>query len=168
MKKIIALVLVILTIAGCQMYKTKDVAIENKSNYAAIIEVKNFKENDKKILSSAITIPAHKSILLPIYHDGNISLNTGRNTLKQISDNHYEILDVSSVNFTIYNRTNEAISVKDSHNLFDGIASIPALGNTSALVYNPEKLQIYAWVTGTAIPLKVLTDIGAKKIIITY
>ena len=168
MKKIIALVLVILTIAGCQMYKTKDVAIENKSNYAAIIEVKNFKENDKKILSSAITIPAHKSFLLPLYNDGENSLNAGRNTLKQISDNHYEILDVSSVNFTIYNRTNEAISVKDSHNLFDGIASIPALGNTSALVYNPEKLQIYAWVTGTAIPLKVLTDIGAKKIIITY
>ena len=168
MKKIIALVLVILTIAGCQMYKTKDVAIENKSNYAAIIEVKNFKENDKKILSSAITIPAHKSFLLPLYNDGEISLNAGRNTLKQISDNHYEILDVSSVNFTIYNRTNEAISVKDSHNLFDDIASIMPSGNTSALVYNPEKLQIYAWVTGTAIPLKVLTDIGAKKIIITY
>lgn len=168
MKKIIALVLVILTIAGCQMYKTKDVAIENKSNYAAIIEVKNFKENDKKILSSAITIPAHKSFLLPLYNDGEISLNAGRNTLKQISDNHYEILDVSSVNFTIYNRTNEAISVKDSHNLFDDIASITPSGHTSALVYNPEKLQIYAWITGTAIPLKVLTDIGAKKIIITY
>ena len=168
MKKIIALVLVILTIAGCQMYKTKDVASENKSNYAAIIEVKNFKDNDKKILSSAITIPAHKSFLLPLYNDGEISLNAGRNTLKQISDNHYAIWDALPVNFTFHNGTNEAISVKDSHNLFDDIASITPSGDTSALVYNPEKLQIYAWVTGTAIPLKVLTDIGAKKIINTY
>ena len=42
MRKISVLLLLVLALLGCQMYNTKNAIIENKSDYDAIISVKNF------------------------------------------------------------------------------------------------------------------------------
>lgn len=169
MKKIAVLLLLVLVIVGCQMYKTKDVVIENKSHNNATIRVENFKENDKKILSSEIIIPAHRYILLPMYHDGNVTLNIGRNYLKKISNTYYEILNTDSVKFTIYNKTDSPILVKDLNNLFD-IQLVPANGNKPNIdVYNIAKVQPVAITSnGTNLILKVLFSVSGKTIVVSY
>lgn len=165
MKKITVLLLLILTIAGCQMYQTKEVAVDNNSDHIAIIRVENFKEGDKKILSSTITIPAHKSILLPMYHDGNITLKAGRNQLKTISNTRYEILNAGSVQFTIYNKTDFPVVVSDLNNLFDtqNIGANTNIPNVN--VYNMERIQPRA-ITNNGAILKV--HVYERNIIVSY
>lgn len=142
MKKIAVLLLLVLALMGCQMYKTKDTIIENKSDYAATVDAKNFKENEKQILSYKFTVDAGKSLLLPMYDNGAVSLvSIGRNYLNKITDTRYEILNVPSVSFTVYNKTNEDnIVLSDANALFD----TQTLAKDTALqiqVYNPEKIR---------------------------
>ena len=166
MKKITILLLLVLALAGCQMYKTKDTIIENKSDYAATVDAKNFKEDEKQISSYKFTVDAGKSLSLPMYDNGDVSLvSIGRNYLNKVSNTQYEILNAQSVTFTIYNTIDKKIRVSDIHNLFDA-KTLNEGQTSSAQIFNPQKIQPLAVSIPDNIILKV--DIQGKKIIIKY
>ena len=166
MKKITILLLLVLALAGCQMYKTKDTIIENKSDYAATVDARNFKEDEKQILSYKFTVDSGKSLLLPMYDNGDVSLvSIGRNYLNKVSNTQYEILNAQSVTFTIYNTIDKKIRVSDIHNLFDA-QTLNEGQTSSAQIFNPQKIQPLAVSIPDNIILKV--DIQGKKIIIKY
>ena len=167
MKKIAVLLLLVIMIAGCQMYKTKDTIIENKSSYAATVDAKNFKENEKQILSYKFTVDAGKSLVLPMYNNGDISLvSIGRYYLNKVSDTRYEILDAQSVSFAVYNKTNEDnVILSDSNALFD----TQILTHNAEIhidVFNSTNIRPIAIVKTTKIILQ--TEIQHNKIIIKY
>ena len=165
-KKIAVLLLLVLALAGCQMYKTKDTIIENKSDYAATVDARNFKEDEKQILSYKFTVDSGKSLLLPMYDNGDVSLvSIGRNYLNKVSNTQYEILNAQSVTFTIYNTIDKKIRVSDIHNLFDA-QTLNEGQTSSAQIFNPQKIQPLAVSIPDNIILKV--DIQGKKIIIKY
>ena len=166
MKKISVLLLLALVLLGCQMYNTKNAIIENKSDYDAIISVKNFKENEKKILSSSITVNAKKSLSLPLYNDGDISLmSISRNYINKVTDTHYQILNMSPVIFTVYNKTNENnIILRDMNALFD-TQILTKDKDVQIQVYNPEKVNPIAF-DSKGIVLQVKTR--GRSMVVTY
>lgn len=166
MKKISILLLLALALLGCQMYNTKNTIIENKSDYDAIISVKNFKENEKKILSSSITVNAKKSLSLPLYNDGDISLmSISRNYINKVTDTHYQILNMSPVIFTVYNKTNENnIILRDMNTLFD-TQILTKDKDVQIQVYNPEKVNPIAF-DSKGIVLQVKTR--GRSMVVTY
>ena len=166
MKKISILLLLALALLGCQMYNTKNTIIENKSDYDAIISVKNFKENEKKILSSSITVNAKKSLSLPLYNDGDISLmSISRNYINKVTDTHYQILNMSPVIFTVYNKTNENnIILRDMNTLFD-TQILTKAKDVQIQVYNPEKVNPIAF-DSKGIVLQVKTR--GRSMVVTY
>ena len=164
MKKIAVLLLLVLALAGCQMYKTKDTIIENKSDYAATVDAKNFKENEKQILSYKFTVDAGKSLLLPMYDNGDVSLvSIGRNYLNEVTDTRYEILNAQPVSFIVYNTINKKVRLSDMHSLFD-TQTINEEQTIPIQIFNPEKIQPIAVSDGVV--LKV--DVQNQKIIIKY
>lgn len=166
MKKIAVLLLLVLALAGCQMYKTQDTVIENKSDYAAIVDVKNFKENEKQILSYKFTVDAGKSLLLPMYDNGDVSLvSIGRNYLNKVSNTRYEILNGQSVIFTVYNKTNESdIVLRDVNALFD-TQTLAKDAEIQIQVYNPLNIQPIA-INSKGVMLQV--KVQARSIIVLY
>lgn len=166
MKKITVLLLLVVALAGCQMYKTKDTIIENKSNYTATVDAKNFKENDKQILSYKFTVGAGKSLLLPMYTNGDVSIvSIGRNYLKKVTDTHYEILNATPVIFTIYNTVNKKVTLSEVHGLFD--TQILDENQTATMqVFNPDKMKPLSVSISDGIVLRA--DIQHDKIIIKY
>lgn len=166
MKKIVVLLLLVLAMAGCQMYKTKDTIIENKSKYAATVDARNFKEDEKQILSYKFTVDSGKSLLLPMYDNGDVSLvSIGRNYLNKVTDTHYEILNALPVSFTIYNTIDKKVILSDIHSLFDA-QTLNGKQTTSVQIFNPQKIQLLAVSVPDSIILKV--DIQDKKIIIKH
>lgn len=166
MKKIVVLLLVVLAVAACQMYKTSDTIIANKSNYKATVGIKNFKENEKKILNSSTTINASKSVVLPMYNDGDISLvSIGRNYLHKVTDTRYEILNAPSVAFTVYNKTDEdRVILSDTNALFD--SQILAKGAEIQInVFNSENIKPVA-ISSKGLVLQV--KIQGRTMVITY
>ncbi|MGP1443861.1 hypothetical protein [Treponema sp.] len=164
MKKIAVLLLLVLALAGCQMYKTKDTIIENKSDYVATVDAKNFKENDKQILSYKFTVSAGKSLLLPMYTNGDVSIvSIGRNYLKKVTDTHYEILNAQPVSFIVYNTINKKVRLSDMHNLFD-TQTINEEQTIHMQIFNPEKIQPIAVSGGVVLK----ADVQNQKIIIKY
>lgn len=166
MKKISVLLLLALVLLGCQMYNTKNAIIENKSDYDAIISVKNFKENEKKILSSSITVNAKKSLSLPLYNDGDISLmSISRNYINKVTDTHYQILNMSPVIFTVYNKTDEdRVILSDTNALFD--SQILAKGAEIQInVFNSENIKPVA-INHKGLVLQV--KIQARTMVVTY
>ena len=164
MKKIAVLLLLVLALAGCQMYKTKDTIIENKSDYAATVDAKNFKEHEKQILSYKFTVDAGKSLLLPMYDNGDVSLvSIGRNYLNKVTDTRYEILNTHPVSFIVYNTINKKVRLSDMHGLFD-TQTINEEQTIPIQIFNPEKIQPIAVSDGVV--LKV--DVQNQKIIIKY
>ena len=166
MKKIAVLLLLVLALAGCQMYKTQDTVIENKSDYAAIVDVKNFKENEKQILSYKFTVDAGKSLLLPMYDNGDVSLvSIGRNYLNKVSNTRYEILNGQSFIFTVYNKTNESdIALRDVNALFD-TQTLAKDAEIQIQVYNPLNIQPIA-INSKGVMLQV--KVQARSIIVLY
>lgn len=166
MKKIAVLLLLVLALAGCQMYKTQDTVIENKSDYAAIVDVKNFKENEKQILSYKFTVDAGKSLLLPMHDNGDVSLvSIGRNYLNKVSNTRYEILNGQSVIFTVYNKTNESdIVLRDVNALFD-TQTLAKDAEIQIQVYNPLNIQPIA-INSKGVMLQVKAQ--ARSIIVLY
>ena len=166
MKKIAVLLLLVLALAGCQMYKTQDTVIENKSDYAAIIDVKNFKENEKQILSYKFTVDAGKSLLLPMYDNGDVSLvSIGRNYLNKVSNTRYEILNGQSVIFTVYNKTNESdIVLRDVNALFN-TQTLAKDAEIQIQVYNHLNIQPIA-INSKGVMLQV--KVQARSIIVLY
>ena len=164
MKKIVFLLLLVLALAGCQMYRTKDTVIENKSDYTATIHAKNFKENEKKILMYGFRINAGNSLVLPMYNHGGISLGIGRNYLNKITDTHYEILNAQPVDFTVYNKTDEFVVLLDQYSLFD-IQVLLKKQDIKIQIYNPLNIQPRAFY-GDSLSLKV--NIRKDSLIITY
>ena len=166
MKKVAVLLLLVLALAGCQMYKTKDTIIENKSDYAATVDAKNFKENEKQILSYKFTVDAGKSLLLPMYDNGDVSLvSIGRNYLNKVSNTRYEILNGQSVIFTVYNKTNESgIVLRDVNALFD-TQTLAKDAEIQIQVYNPLNIQPIA-INSKGVMLQVKTQ--ARSIIVLY
>lgn len=166
MKKVLVLLLLVLATAGCQMYKTKDTIIENKSAYAATVDAKNFKENEKQILSYKFTVDAGKSLLLPMYDNGDVSfVSIGRNYLNKVSNTHYEILNAQSVSFTVYNKTNEGnIVLKDVNALFDD-QTLTKDAEIQIQVYNPLNIQPIA-ISNKGVMLQVKTQ--GRSIIVLY
>ena len=166
MKKISVLLLLALVLLGCQMYNTKNAIIENKSDYDAIISVKNFKENEKKILSSSITVNAKKSLSLPLYNDGDISLmSISRNYINKVTDTHYQILNMSPVIFTVYNKIDEdRVILSDTNALFD--SQILAKGAEIQInVFNSENIKPVA-INHKGLVLQV--KIQARTMVVTY
>ena len=170
MKKIAVLLLLVLALAGCQMYKTKNTIIENKSGYAATVDAKNFKEDEKQILSYKFTVDSGKSLLLPMYDNGDVSLvSIGRNYLNKVTDTHYEILNADSAKFTIYNKTDFPVIVKDLNNLFDTQAIAANTNQSNIDVYNIERIQPTAITNdGTNLILKVSFSVYGKSILVSY
>lgn len=167
MKKIAVLLLLVIGLAGCEMYKTKDVLIDNKSNQAATLYIKNFKEDDKKIRGTSVTVNAGKAISLPFYNDGEISLQSvGRNYLNKISNIHYSILDLQPTIFTVYNTTDKTVKLLDRHNLLDEQTLSPNETKDNVQIFNPEKIQLFAILASEKINLRV--SVQEKKIIIAY
>lgn len=166
MKKTAVLLLMVLALAGCQMYKTQDTIIENKSDYAAIVDAKNFKENEKQILSYKFTVDTGKSLLLPMYDNGDVSLvSISRNYLNKVSNTHYEILNAKSVSFTVYNKTNEKdIVLRDVNALFD-TQTLAKDAEIQIQVYNPLNIQPIA-INSKGIMLQAKAQ--ARSIIVLY
>ena len=166
MKKITILLLLVLALTGCQMYKTQDTVIENKSDYAAIIDVKNFKENEKQILSYKFTVDAGKSLLLPMYDNSDVSLvSIGRNYLNKVSNTRYEILNGQSVIFTVYNKTNESdIVLRDVNALFN-TQTLAKDAEIQIQVYNHLNIQPIA-INSKGVMLQV--KVYARSIIVLY
>ena len=164
MKKIAFLLLLVLALTGCQMYKTQDTVIENKSDYAAIIDVKNFKENEKQILSYKFTVDAGKSLLL--YDNSDVSLvSIGRNYLNKVSNTRYEILNGQSVIFTVYNKTNESdIVLRDVNALFN-TQTLAKDAEIQIQVYNHLNIQPIA-INSKGVMLQV--KVQARSIIVLY
>ena len=165
MRKISVLLLLVLALLGCQMYNTKNAIIENKSDYDAIISVKNFKENEKKILSSSITVNAKKSLSLPLYNDGDISLmSISRNYINKVTDTHYQILNMSPVIFTVYNNDEDRVILSDTNALFD--SQILAKGAEIQInVFNSENIKPVA-INHKGLVLQV--KIQARTMVVTY
>lgn len=167
MKKIVGLLLLVLVLAGCEMYKTKDVLIDNKSNEPATLAIKNIKEGDKKLLGTSITVNSGEAISLPFYSDGEVSLQSvGRNFLKKISDTHYRILDLQPITFTIYNTTDKKVKLLEVYNLFDIQTLNPNETKNNVQVFNPEKIQPLA--VSDPEKIKLRASVQEKKIIIAY
>ena len=166
MKKIVILLLLVLALTGCQMYKTQDTVIENKSDYAAIVDVKNFKENEKQILSYKFTVDAGKSLLLPMYDNSDVSLvSIGRNYWNKVSNTRYEILNGQSVIFTVYNKTNESdIVLRDVNALFN-TQTLAKDAEIQIQVYNHLNIQPIA-INSKGVMLQV--KVQARSIIVLY
>jgi|GEM_PF-950887 len=171
MKKIYFLLVIVFMFGGCQMYKTTDVVIENKSNETAVVNVKNFKEGTKQILNRNITMPVGSKTVLPFYDNGTVSLESiGRNFLQKQSDTKYEILNSSPVPFTVYNMTSKNAEIFDKNNLF---ANTMIMANSEQIiqVYNPQKIQPKATNTDGMLEVKIIYSADgtpANKLRITY
>ncbi len=171
MKKIALFGLMVLLFVGCQMYKTTDVVIENKSNELATVSVKNFKEGTKQILNQNFVIPSGQKIILPFYDNGEANLESiGRNYFKKVSSARYEILNSNPIAVKVYNTTSKDVKIWDINNLFD---STIILKNSEQMiqVYNPQSIQPKAINTDGILEVKRVYSNDGKptnKLRITY
>lgn len=168
MKKVMVFALVVFVgiFTGCEMYKTHKVVIKNTSMQTATLRVKNYKEGDKKILESFITIEQGKTTSLYAYNDCEIKLeSTGRNYLTG-SGSLYQILNSKEIIFNVKNVTSEKVNLSDANNLFDPCEINADETKKDLKVFNPEKLQPVA-ITDTE-KIKLRTSIQTTTIIIAY
>lgn len=126
MKKIAVLLLLVLVLAGCAIFRTTDVVITNNSNYTAFIRIKDLKKGGDHQGIEYIELASHISTSYKLYDNGNIELaRPNRNFLKKHSNKSYEILNSPRKTVRVFNKTGEKITLSEANNLFDKITMLP-------------------------------------------
>ncbi|QEJ95320.1 hypothetical protein FUT79_08970 [Treponema phagedenis] len=170
MKKMVLIlgaVICVLGLFGCQTNKTADVIIKNNSSYDAVVALRNFKEDSKKIVGDVIfPLKKGESIVVTMYDDKHIKLaSINRHSLKKISQNEYQILDSVAMLFKVYNKTNEDVVLFDQNNLIDKL-TIARDEEKEISVFNSAQLQLKAMTANDNIILK--PELQERSIIIHY
>ena len=126
MKKISVLLLLVLALAGCAIFRTTDVVITNNSDHIAFVSIWNLKKDgDHKGLES-IEMQPHTSTSYKLYDNGRMELKRpNRNFLKKHSAKSYEILNSPKKVVKVFNKTGEKITLSEANNLFDKITMLP-------------------------------------------
>lgn len=125
-KKIAVLLLLVLALAGCAIFRTTDVVITNNSDHIAFMSIWNLKKDGDHKGIENIEMQPHTSTSYKLYDDGRVELNTpNRNFLKKHSNKSYEILNSPRKTVTVFNKTGEKISLMESNNLFDKVDMLP-------------------------------------------
>ena len=126
MKKIAVLLLLVLTIVGCAIFRTREVIIANNSDHTAFVRIKDFKKDGSHQGIERIELPSHTSTSYKLYDNGNIELaRPNRNFLKKHSNKSYEILNSPRKTVRVFNKTGEKITLSEANNLFDKITMLP-------------------------------------------
>lgn len=129
MKKIFLVVLVVVLLGGCAIYRTRDVIISNNSDHKAYVYIQDFKPIGKthgESDTNYIEILPHTSTVYKLYDNGKIELTRpNRNFLKKKSDKSYEVLNSPKKKVKVFNKTGETISLMEACNLFDKIDMLP-------------------------------------------
>lgn len=126
MKKIAVLLLLVLALAGCAIFRTTDVVITNNSDHIAFVSIWNFKKDGDHQGLESIEVPPHISTSYKLYDDGRVELEKpNRNFLKKHSNKSYEILNSPKKVVKVFNKTGEKISLMESNNLFDKVDMQP-------------------------------------------
>ena len=125
MKKIVVLLLLVLALAGCAIFRTTDVVITNNSDHIAFVSIWNLKKDGDHQGLESIEMQPHTSTSYKLYDDGREELNRpNRNFLKKHSNKSYEILNSPRKTVTVFNKTGEKIILRESNNLFDTITML--------------------------------------------
>ena len=167
MKKIILIVFAIFCFTSCDQFIAKKITIENNSSKKAIVSVKTFTGQGNENSSQDCEILAGKKITLSLYDNIVVDLKSvDRNYLKKLSNTQYQILNSSSVPFSVYNTTPKKVNFSDVNNLFDSTVINANAENININIFNPQKMQAVAITVPDGIILQ--TQIQGDKIIIKY
>lgn len=136
MKKIVLLTLVAGILAGCQA-GTKNVVIENKSDFIASLYVDHIKEDRN------ITLAPMSSTVVSLYEPNVIKnsirqLNITRNNLHITSEHLCVIENNAAINYKVINTTIYDVKLVEQNDLFDVCDNVPNNSNTTTLTaYSP-------------------------------
>ena len=126
MKNISVLLLLVLALAGCAIFRTTDVVITNNSDYIAFVSIWDFKKDGDHQGLESIEVPPHVSTSYKLYDKGRVELDRpNRNFLKKHSNKAYEILNSPRKTVRVFNKTGEKITLSEANNLFDKITMLP-------------------------------------------
>lgn len=166
MRKISVLLLLVLALAGCAIFRITDVVIANNSDHIAFVSIWDFKKDGDHQGLESIEMQPHTSTSYKLYDNGRVELKRpNRNFLKKHSNKSYEILNMSPVIFTVYNKTNENnVILRDMNTLFD-TQILTKDKDVQIQVYNPEKLNPMAF-DSKGIVLQVKTR--GRSMVVTY
>ncbi len=137
-KRFIFILFAVMAISFSCESMTWYINISNLSKEDAVVIIHDSSKKTKTIKSGE-TITVRTGRWTPV----SIS-SIGRNYLKKIDNEKYEIKDLSPVNFTVKNTTDEVAILKEKHKLFDDI-TIPAKTSKVIQAYNTTKLNPYAY-----------------------
>lgn len=167
MKKIVFIIFAIFLFTSCDQFIAKNIVIENKSTEKAIVNVKTFTGQGKENSNQDCEVFAGKKITLSLYDNIVVDLKSvGRNYLKKLSNTQYQILNSSSVPFSVYNTTSKKVNFSDVNNLFDSTVINANEENININIFNPQKMQAVAVTVPDGVILQ--TQIQGDKIIIKY
>lgn len=124
MKKIFLIGLVFCMLFGCAIFRTRDVTINNNSDYKAYISVTEFKRNSDLHGSTGgsdyIELLPHTATTYKLYDKGEVKLTKpNRNFLKKQSNESYEVLNSPKKIVKVFNKTGEKVILSEANNLFD-------------------------------------------------
>ena len=123
MKKIVLVMVTIILLSGCDMFKKYDYVVSNKSDYEVRIDVKIMSsDNLSESIDDSFILKAGEKKIIKGYDNKRMELGSvGRYSLKKISMTNYEITNTLAVKYTIYNKTNEVVILNEKNNLFDEV-----------------------------------------------
>ena len=135
MKKIVLLILIAGLLAGCQA-GTKNIVIENKSDFIASLYVDHIKEDRK------ITLTPMSSTVVSLYEPNVIKnsirqLNITRNNLHIISEHLCTIENSAAITYTVVNTTIYDVKLVEHNALFDSCDVLNNSNTTILTAYSP-------------------------------
>jgi len=160
MKKIAVLLLLVLTIAGCEG-PTHSVLIKNESHYQAVLRLSGHKSNDDRLI-----LAPNQSRTVLFYTFGNAELiSKNLNTLIKENENRYVIKDLQSQKYQVHNSLPIPLTLLDNeqHILADKSTNM----NISSVNVpcGDSECYFFKQITSDAIILKtnIETPIGTTK-----
>lgn len=126
MKRMVLVGLVFCMLSGCAIFRTKNVTINNNSDYTAYISVTEFRRSEDLHGSSGgsdyIELLPNTATTYKLYDKGKVKLiKPNRNFLKKQTDESYEILNSPKQVVKVFNKTGEDVILFEENNLFDKV-----------------------------------------------
>ena len=167
MKKIVLVMVTIILLHSCDMFKKYDYVVSNKSDYEVRIDVKTMSGDklSESIDDSFMLKTGEKKIIIGFDNMRMDLGSVGRYTLKKISMTNYEITNTLAVKYTVYNKANEVVILNEKNNLFDEM-ELNANENKDIDIFADNDFSPIAKTKVENLNLKVVQQ--EKKIVISF
>lgn len=157
MKKIVLVLVFLLSLFGCSAYKTKPFVIDNDSDWNIVVSIKNCYETGKKRKHLNYMIPKRSSYTLNLYINGECEL-ISVNGAKIIKKNNSELIlkNDTPKKIRVINSTDNNILLSNTPSLpcplnsyymeyYTPLFSNTTIGRVHNTQLSAKEIDIYAW-----------------------